>query len=195
MESMETGTMSEHSSSSSESPEASNEAMATSSGDIAHLQALEAQIKEKENKYLYLYAEFENFKKRAQKERMDLILYGWEGTARDLLGVLDNLDRAYKHGSAQPLTGSAKAVVDGVEMVVRQFSSVFEQAGVKKIQAIGKPFDPLFHEAVAQEHSDAAAGTVIAEQAAGYMLHQRLLRASQVTVSLGNLDSNNESVS
>src|SRR3954451_21578175 len=78
---------------------------------------LEAQLKEKDAKYLYLYAEFENYKKRAIKERSDLIKYGWENAARELLMVIDNLERALEH--MPPTTD--KALVQGLYMVINQF--------------------------------------------------------------------------
>ena len=157
---------------------------------VAPAPSPEDLIKAAENKYLYLYAEFENFRKRTQKERLDLIQYGWESVARDLIGVLDNLDRAVQHGSTQPLDGHAKGLLDGVQMVVRQFRGVFDGAGVKRVESLHKVFDPMFHEAVSQEHSDQPAGTIVAEHAPGYMLHQRLLRPSRVVVSLGPLTEN-----
>jgi molecular chaperone GrpE len=145
----------------------------------------EERIKAAENKYLYLYADFENFRKRVQKERVDLMQYGWESVARELLGVLDNLDRAVQHGQTQNLEGQAKGLLDGVQMVARQFQTVIESAGVKRIESLNKTFDPMFHEAVSQEASEKPAGTIVAEHAPGYMLHQRLLRPSRVVVSLG----------
>lgn len=170
--------------SNTESPEAAgtapNGASHTASGPSP-----EELVKAAENKYLYLYADFENFRKRTQKERLDLIQYGWESVARELLGVLDNLDRAVQHGTSQKLEGQAKGLLDGVQMVARQFQTVIEGAGVRKIESLNKTFDPMFHEAVSQEASDKPAGTIVAEHVPGYMLHQRLLRPSRVVVSLG----------
>jgi molecular chaperone GrpE len=158
--------------------------LAATQARIAELEAQLAQLpelKEKEARYLYLYADFENFKKRAAKERTDLIKFGWEPVARDLLEVLDNLDRAVQH--IPP--GTDKNLTTGLQMVMQQFRATLEKQGVQKIEALGKPFDPNFHEAVASQPSDEPADQVIQEQQAGYTLHGRLLRPSQVVVSTG----------
>lgn len=143
-------------------------------------EALKEQLAESEKKYLYLYSEFETFKRRAIKERSDLIKFGWESVARDLLGVLDNLDRALGYAPE----GLDKNFLQGLEMVASDFSSTLEKQGVKEIEALEKPFDPHFHEAVGQEASENhAEGTVIQEQQKGFTLHGRLLRPSKVIVS------------
>jgi len=141
---------------------------------------LEAQLKEEKNKYLYLYADFDNFKKRAVKERSELIKFGWESVARELLGVLDNLDLALAH--VPP--GADKNWVDGLRMVAQQFQATLEKQGVTPVRAQG--FDPNLHEAVGQENSDQPAGTIIKEHSRGYLLHGRLLRPARVVVSSGN---------
>ena len=137
------------------------------------------QLEEK-NKYLYLYADFDNFKKRAVKERSELIKFGWESVARELLGVLDNLDLALAH--VPP--GADKNWVDGLRMVAQQFQATLEKQGVTPVRAQG--FDPNLHEAVGQENSDQPAGTIIKEHSRGYLLHGRLLRPARVVVSSGN---------
>lgn len=159
------------------------ESPAPAPGDLSQKIAdLEAQVKEKESKYLYLYADFENFKKRSIKERSDLIKFGWEAVARDLLQVADNLERALAHmpESTDP------ALASGLKMVLTQFQGSLEKQGVQKIQSVGKPFDPNLAEAVAQEKAEEPAGTVIQEHSAGYTLHGRLLRPARVVVSAGS---------
>jgi molecular chaperone GrpE len=143
---------------------------------------LEGQLKEKENKYLYLYAEFENFKKRAAKERLDLLKYGWEGLAHELLEGLDNLERALSH--LPP--GTDKNLAGGLNMVLGQFKSTLQKQGVQEIASLGQTFDPNLHEAVAHEPSPKPEGTIIQEHHKGYTLHGRLLRPARVTVSAGN---------
>lgn len=147
----------------------------------AQVQELQAQLKDKESKYLYLYAEFENYKKRAVKERSDLLKYGWEGVAQDLLQVLDNLERALAH--MPPTTD--KSLADGLHMVVNQFHSTLAKQGVQPIECVQKPFDPNLHEAVGAEPSDLPQGTITKEHVRGYQLHGRLLRPARVTVSEG----------
>jgi molecular chaperone GrpE len=145
------------------------------------IEELEAQLKEKDAKYLYLYAEFENFKKRAIKERSDLMKFGWETQARELLQVIDNLERALTHMPAS----TDKVLVDGLNMVIHQFRATLQKQGVERVESLDKPFDPNLHEAVAQEQSDAPAGTILKEHQGGYTLHGRLLRPSRVVVSSG----------
>lgn len=142
---------------------------------------LEAQVKEKEQKYLYLYAEFENFRKRQVKERSDLIKFGWESVARELLQVVDNLERALQH---MPAT-TDKTLADGIHMVLNQFRAALAHQGVQTVESVEKLFDPNVHEAVGQESSDQPEGTVIQEHQKGYTLHGRLLRPARVIVSTG----------
>ncbi len=138
-------------------------------------------LKEEKKKYVYLYAEFENFKKRTQKERMDLVKFGWEPIARDLLGILDNLELAINHAPAT----TDKNFLEGVKMVNSHFRDTLARQGVKPIAAVAKPFDPNFHDAVGEEESDLPTGTVTKEHTAGFTLHDRLLRPARVSVSKG----------
>lgn len=143
---------------------------------------LEAQVKERDQKYVYLYADFENFKKRAIKERSDAMKYGWENVARDMLQVVDNLERALAHMPATTDQGLA----DGLKMVIHQFKNTMEKQGVQQINALNQPFDPNLHEAVGQTPSEEhAAGVIVHEQQPGYTLHGRLLRPSRVILSAG----------
>jgi molecular chaperone GrpE len=142
---------------------------------------LEAQLKEQESKYLYLYADFENYKKRAVKERSDALQFGWEPIARDLLQVVDNLDRALAHAP----DGLDATFKEGLLMVQKLFISSLEKRGVRPIEAIGRPFDPNFHDAVGQDLSDLPQGSVCREESKGYLLHGRLLRPAKVLVSMG----------
>ena len=142
---------------------------------------LQEQSKEKDAKYVYLYAEFENFKKRAQRERSDLIKFGWESVARDLLETADNLELAISHTPA----GTDKNLIDGLKLVLNQFKSVMQKQGVQTIESLNKPFDPNLHEAVGQEKSDLPAGVITKELSSGYTLHGRLLRPARVLLSEG----------
>jgi molecular chaperone GrpE len=143
---------------------------------------LEAELKEKEARYVYLYAEFENFKKRAQKERGDLLKFGWENVARDLLQVVDNLERAVEHAPAS----TDRSLTDGLLMIISQFKNTMQKQGVETIESLDKPFDPNFHEAVSQEASDKPEGVIVKEHGKGYSLHGRLLRPARVVVSSGS---------
>lgn len=150
--------------------------------NAARIAELEAQVKDKEQKYLYLYAEFENFKKRAIKDRSDTLKFGWEPVARELLQVVDNLERALSHVPQ----GTDKSFIDGLNMILSQFRETMQKQGVQKIDSVKKNFDPNFHEAVAQDETpDVPAGTITKEHASGYTLHGRLLRPARVSVSGG----------
>lgn len=142
---------------------------------------LENELKNKESKYLYLYADFENYKKRAIKERSDAIKFGWENVARDLLSVLDNLERGLAHAAP----GTDPNLIAGLNMVSKQFRESMERQGVQSIATDKQKFDPEFHEAVATENSDVASGHIIREEQKGYTLHGRLLRAAKVVISSG----------
>jgi molecular chaperone GrpE len=146
------------------------------------IQELEAQVKEKESRYLYLYAEFENFKKRAVKERADLLKFGWESLAQELLQTIDNLERALAHTPAN----TDKNLIEGLNMVLNQFKSTLQKQGVQQIESLKKNFDPNLHEAIGQEKSDLPAGTITQEHLRGYTLHGRLLRPARVVVSEGS---------
>jgi molecular chaperone GrpE len=139
-------------------------------------------VKERDQKYVYLYAEFENYKKRAVRERMEASKFGWENVARDLLQVLDNLERGLAH---MPAT-TDQSLAEGLKMVNQQFRSTLEKQGVQAIVAVNQPFDPNLHEAVGQMPSqEHAAGINLQEHQTGYTLHGRLLRPSRVIVSTG----------
>lgn len=134
------------------------------------------------DKWLRLRAEFENFKKRVQKEKADLLKFGNESLLRALLPVLDNLTRALDHGKE---VGSDPSLVEGVELIHKQFINILERFGVKPISAVGELFDPEKHEAVAQEESDLEPNKIIGEVEKGYFYHERLLRPTKVIVAKG----------
>ncbi|MBI4925262.1 MAG: nucleotide exchange factor GrpE [Bdellovibrio sp.] len=148
------------------------------SNQAQKLETLEHQLAEKENKYVYLYAEFENFKKRAQKEKIELLQFGWEKIAYELIIVLDNLERALQHTQDSQL-------INGLKMVLNQLKNTIEKHGVKALETLHKPFDPNLHEAIGTEPSDHTAQTITQEQMKGYTLHGRLLRPARVILSQG----------
>jgi molecular chaperone GrpE len=145
---------------------------------------LENQVKEKENKYLYLYADFDNFRKRSVKDRSDSIKFGWESLARELLQTVDNLERAIIHAPAS----SDKVLLEGLHMVLKHLKSSLQKQGVQVIESLNKEFDPNLHEAIGQEPSEAPAGNIIKEHTRGYTLHGRLLRPARVVLSSGLTD-------
>jgi molecular chaperone GrpE len=161
-----------------ENPAPESETATTPANPIAELQA---KLKEQEQKYVYLYADFENFKKRAVKERQDIVKFGWENVAGSLLEVLDNLNRALQF--AKPETDPN--LLSGLKMVAQQFQAALEKQGVAEIASVDQPFNPELHEAVGQVPSEKPEGTIVQEHQKGYTLHGRLLRPSRVMVSTG----------
>ncbi len=140
------------------------------------LDQLKAELTAEKNKYLYLYAEFDNYKKRAIKERSDLIKFGHESFARDLLLVKDNFERGLQYAD------NLDALVSGLKMVTADMDKTLERFGVTTIKTVGTTFDPNMHEAVGQE--EGADGVVIKELLKGYCLNGRLLRPAKVIVGI-----------
>lgn len=149
------------------------------------VQQLRTQLEEKtaeahanHDRVLRERAELENFKKRMQREKADAIRFASEPLIRDLLPVVDNLERAIAHA------GSGQSVVEGVRLVLKSLQDILERHGVKRIEAVGAPFDPSLHEAMAQvESAEHEPNRVVAQHHSGYLLHDRLLRPALVTVS------------
>lgn len=163
------------------SPDSASENASAPSLTPEQVAALENEVKEKEKKYVYLYAEFENWKKRAVKERQDAAKYGWEPVARDLLQVLDNIDRAIQHAPQS----TDKTFLEGLQMIRQQFHNSLEKQGARPIDSLNQPFDPNLHDALGKIPSDLPEGTVAHEETKGYFLHDRLLRPARVFVSQG----------
>lgn len=145
------------------------------------LEAKEQEAKTTYERLLRQAAELENFKKRAIREREESIRFANEALIKDLLPVIDNLERAVAHAQGG---GNGKPLVEGVEMVIRGFLDVLNKYGVTQIDAMGQPFDPVKHEAMAQvESENHEPNLVIEEHHKGYLLHSRLLRPALVSVS------------
>lgn len=145
------------------------------------LQEKEETIKSLQERLLYLQADFENFKKLKNKEKQDLLKFANEVLIKELLPVIDNLERALDHSSK---TEDYKSIYDGVNLVLNEFLRVLERAGLSRVEAVGKRFDPNLHEAFYQEErEDLEPDTVISEFQKGYMLNGRLIRPAMVTVS------------
>ncbi len=144
---------------------------------------LAVQLKETEDRLLRLLADFENFKRRALKERTDANQYGHQNLVKDLLSTVDNLDRAIGH--ARESEGEDfENLLRGVELMQRELMTALGKHGVVRIEAVGKAFDPAVHEAMAQAPDGSVApNTVIEELQTGYMLRDRLLRPTRVIVT------------
>jgi molecular chaperone GrpE len=145
------------------------------------LAAKELEAKTNYDRYVRQVAEAENFKKRNARERNDAIRFANETLLKDILPVLDNLERAIAHAADGE---NGKSLVDGVEMVLKGFLDVLSKFGVSQISAVGQPFDPSQHEAMAQVVSDEhEPNTIVDELHKGYMFRDRLLRAALVSVA------------
>jgi molecular chaperone GrpE len=140
------------------------------------------EVKVNYDRFVRQVAELENFKKRATREKDEAVRFANESLVRDLLPVIDNLERAVAHAQGG---GNGKPLVEGVEMVLKGILDVLAKHGVAQISAVGQPFDPEKHEAMAQvESENHAPNTVIEEHHKGYLLKDRLLRPALVTVAM-----------
>ncbi|MDO5360654.1 MAG: nucleotide exchange factor GrpE [Jeotgalicoccus sp.] len=144
------------------------------------LLSLKEQVEESENKYLKLYAEFENFKRRNRQEAELNSKYKDQKFAENLLPVLDNLERALAIDGTDE---SFIALNKGVEMVYKNLVETLEKHDIKAIEALNQPFDPNFHQAVMTEASDSESDIVIEEFQKGYILKDRVIRPTMVKVS------------
>ncbi|HPC86956.1 MAG TPA: nucleotide exchange factor GrpE [Smithellaceae bacterium] len=143
------------------------------------LAAREKEAKENYDRYLRAAADLENYRKRAARERADIIKYGKEDLIRDILPFLDSLDRALEHKD----TDDAQAFREGVALIQEQLLCCLKKHGVEKIESVGTDFDPNLHEALMQmESPDHEDNQVMSEMEKGYLLNGRLIRPSRVCV-------------
>lgn len=148
---------------------------------VLRQQLTEAQVEARENyeRFLRERAELENFKRRMQREKADALRFATEPLIRELLPVVDNLERAVEHATAD-----GQSLLDGVRLVLKSLVDVLDRHGVKRIDAVGESFDPSRHEAMAQvESTEHEPNQVVEQHHRGYVLHDRLLRPALVTVS------------
>ena len=124
-------------------------------------------------------ADLENFRKRSKRDLDDARHDSKTRVLKEMLPVVDNLERAVQHAGG----GEGAAVLEGVKLVLRQFTQAFERLDVKPVEAEGKPFDPNLHEAIGQQESDLAPGTVVTVLQSGYKLGDKLLRPALVVVA------------
>ncbi len=155
--------------------------------DLETLETLETKIaslekdkKENWDRYLRAAADLENLRKRQKREIDEAKLESKGRVLKEMLPVVDNLERAIEHATAQAGTNP---IVEGVQLVLRQFLTAFERLDVTPIEAGGQPFDPNLHEAISQQESDAPPGTVVQVLQRGYKSADRLLRPALVVVA------------
>jgi molecular chaperone GrpE len=166
-----------------EEAESAEEGEAAPAEGEAASEDLALELKQSEDRLLRLQADFENFRRRALRERTEAHQYGHQNLVKDLLLTVDNLDRAIDHAQKSE-DGDLDGLLQGVELVRRDLLTALARNGVTPVEAVGEAFDPAHHEAVAQApDASVAPNTVIEELQKGYLLRDRLLRASRVIVS------------
>ena len=146
----------------------------------SELEEYKLKAEEYYNHMQRLKAEFDNYRKRTQKEKEDIAKYGSERIIVSLLPVLDNLERAIESTQTNK---DFESFSQGVEMIRRQFMKILEDEGLSPIETVGTGFDPNVHEALLREASDKEDNTILAELQKGYYLKDKVIRPSQVKVS------------
>jgi molecular chaperone GrpE len=147
----------------------------------SELEKAHAERNRMRDQLLRIAADFDNFRKRSRKEIEEVRRRTIEDTLRDVLPIVDNLERA-----ADAVEGATEvsAVSDGVRMVLRGFDEVANRLGLKRVPTVGNQFDPTCHDAMQQEETDEhAPGTIVSEVVPGYFLGERLLRPAMVVVA------------
>lgn len=151
--------------------------------ELNELRAQAGKAAENWDKYVRLNADFDNFRKRAARERQEAIRYANESLLEKLIPVIDNFEMAMQAASS-PQAGSADALKQGVTMIANQLKSTLAEAGLEEVNAAGELFDPNFHEAVSQQpSSDIPEGHVLQQLRKGYKLRDRLIRPATVVVA------------
>jgi molecular chaperone GrpE len=150
---------------------------------LSELKNRAAKADENWDKYVRTVADFDNFKKRAARERTEAIRYANESLIEKLLPIIDNFEAALAAASAAP-GGNIDSLKTGISMIYSQLKSFLSDSGVEEIDALNKPFDPNFHEAVSQQASaEAPEGQVLQQMRKGYRLRDRLIRPAMVVVA------------
>ena len=146
------------------------------------IQTLKTELDEAKDKYLRLFAEFDNFKKRNVKERFDLLKTAAQDTIQALLPVLDDFDRAKKSAETD---GSSEVFSEGVKLVYHKLYHILEQKGLKVMESDGMDFDPEYHEAITDipAPSEEMKGKIIDTIEKGYMLSDKIIRYAKVVVA------------
>ncbi len=141
------------------------------------------ELADEKERFVRLQAEFDNFRRRTLKEKQESLQYGQQNLVKDLLAPVDNLERALGHVE-QNTDADLQSVLQGVELVRREFLAALGKHGVKSVDPAGQAFDPAYHEAMGQvPNSDLAPNSVVQVLQKGYMLQDRMLRPARVMVA------------
>jgi molecular chaperone GrpE len=151
------------------------------------LEAKEKEAKENYDRYLRTVAELDNYKKRAARDKADILKYGKEDLVKDILPFLDSLDRALTHADSN----DAQAFKSGITLIQDQLLGCLKKHGVERIESAGLDFDPNFHEALMQmDSADHQNNQIVSEMEKGYLLNGRLIRPSRVCVCKKTTENN-----
>lgn len=155
---------------------------ATEADSLAdELETAQEDARNKQELYLRALAEMDNLRKRTQREKEDIAKYGNENILREILPVIDNLERAIEHAETQE---DGAGLLEGVKMTLSQFNTVMEKFGVEPLSSPGEVFDPAHHQAVGQLETDEVPTNHVAKELQkGYLLNNRLLRPAMVMVA------------
>jgi len=150
---------------------------------LEQIKELQEESKKNFDLYLRSQAEIENIKKRNKKDKEDWVKYANETLTKEMLPVIDNLEKAISHTQNE---NSLEALKEGVELTLKGFMDTLMKSGLEEVKAQGEPFDPAFHHAVSQqEDSDVEPGIILVELQKGYTLNERLIRPAMVVISKG----------
>lgn len=154
------------------------------------IEKAESEAKEAYDRFLRASAELENYKKRTQKEMAEFRKYANASLLKELLGVVDNLERAIESSNGSQTDGQ---ISEGLDLTLKELLKIFKTFHAHPIEALGKPFDPCFHQAMMQqETTDQPENIVLNELQKGYIIHDRLLRPAMVVVSTSPAGSGND---
>ena len=155
------------------------------------LDRVKAESEERSDRMLRTIADYENSKKRAEREKAEFFKYAVEGVIKDIIPVVDNIERGIESAKASKDFDSLN---EGIQLIHKQLDELLKKRGVTVIQAQGEPFDPNLHEAVMHiESDDVPENAVIEEFQRGYLLHDRVIRPSMVSVSRGKREKEDAS--
>ena len=180
MSTQENETVNEQNEQEQEQQQQENPAQESDPRDVK-LAEMKAKVDELNDKYLRLYSEFDNFRKRTAKEKQELIQAGGEDVFKSILPVIDDFERAIKSNSE---TSDVKAVNDGVNLIYNKLKSTLNQKGLEEMKVLGEPFNADVHEAITSiaAPSDDMKGKVLDELEKGYTLNGKIIRFAKVVI-------------
>ncbi len=168
-----------------------NECQESQEPELTEVEKLSAEVADLQAKFLYLQADYQNYRKRTIKDLSDARMMGTSMTLEPFLRVFDYLNMAK---SAAENSDNIDSMRQGIAMIIGEYVKAFDDLGVKRLDAVGKPFDPAWQEAVQNEPSDSVEeGVVIKEWTPAYQLGEKILRAAKVVVSAGPAKCEEES--